>query len=106
MKHNEVKAYFKKKLQKTISNYDIISIDESSTYRKLLIVDPNTLDVKIMLNCFFGAKEFHIKAFKNKGYEINLFTDAFEDFKGNYMQLKKLGIFIRILKDVSLKSNI
>ena len=99
MKHNEVKAYFKKKLKENIANYDILSIDESSTYRKLFILNPNTLAVKIMINCYFGAKDFHIRAFENKGIKINIYTDAFEDFEGDYMQLEKLGKFVQILKN-------
>lgn len=99
MKHNEVKAYFKKKLKENITNYDILSIDESSTYRKLFILNPNTLTVKVMINCFFGAKEFHIRAFENKNTKINIYTDAYDDFEGDYMQLEKLGRFIQMLKN-------
>ena len=33
MKHNEVKAYFKNKLKEKLSNYDVLSIDETMSSR-------------------------------------------------------------------------
>ena len=39
MKHNEVKAYFKKQLVEALPKYDVLSIDETLSSRNIYIID-------------------------------------------------------------------
>lgn len=65
MKHNEFKAYFKKKLLAKVQNtYDLVSIDESSSNRTIYLVDKELLKTDYVVTCFFGTNNYHIKVFK------------------------------------------
>ena len=65
MKHNEFKAYFKKKLlAKVQNNYDLVSIDESSSNRTIYLVNKELLKIDYVITCFFGTNNYHIKVFK------------------------------------------
>ena len=65
MKHNEFKAYFKKKLSVKVQNtYDLVSIDESSSNRTIYLINKNFLSTDFVITCFFGTNNYHIKVFK------------------------------------------
>ena len=65
MKHNEFKAYFKKKLLAKVQNiYDLVSIDESSSSRTIYLIDKELLKTDYVITCFFGTNNYHVKVFK------------------------------------------
>ena len=104
MKHNEVKAYFKKKLCNELTGYDILSVDETLSSRTLYIVDKETLRTKIMVKCWFATNDYHITCFyinkkHLKGDKINQYKDFFIDVKGNYTQLHNLSLIIEEIKN-------
>lgn len=105
MKHNEVKAYFKKKLVEALPNYDILSIDETMSSRNIYIVDKQTMDAKIYVDSWFATNDFHIKAFVIEyahigGRKINKYEDYFCEVKGNYNQILFLG---KVIKEITEK---
>lgn len=96
MKHNEIKAYFKNKLKEKLTNYDVLSVDETMSSRNLYIIDKQTFETKMLVTTWFGTNEFDVKAFiLDENTKINKYADYFVQAKGNYMQLKHLGNIIQ-----------
>lgn len=101
MKHNEFKAFFKKKLVEKLPMYEILSIDETSSSRVLYIIDKNSLVCKFLLTCWFGTNDFSIEVFeaeKFKDVKINKYKDFFLKCSGNYKQTENLGKLLNQLQ--------
>ena len=97
MKHNEFKAFFKKKLIEKLSGYEILSIDETLSNRVLYILDSNSLVCKFIITCWFGTNEFNIKVFDaktNKNTKFNKYKDFILEASGNYRQTENIGHLI------------
>ena len=82
MKHNEVKAYVKKKIKEVADEHkcDTLSADTSNSTRVLFIVDRSTLVTLLRVRTFFNDTEFSISL-------SSLENKCIETFTGNYMQL-------------------
>lgn len=95
MKHNEVKAFFKKQVIEKFPQYTILSIDETSSSRVLYVLDRQTLETLIKITCWFGTNDFSISIFDAKYLSkldhINPYKDYFTQVQGNYLQLQKLS---------------
>ena len=103
MKHNEIKAYFKKKLVQELTNHDVLSIDESLSSRVLYVIEKDTLRTTTVIRCWFATNDYHISAYvvnnkHLKGEKLNQYKDQFIEVKGNYNQLHKLNIIMVAVK--------
>ena len=105
MKHNEFKAFFKKKLQENLTEYDIVSIDKSTSSRNIFILDKETLDTKIMVTSFWGTNEYSINVFeitkdiKTGKKELSEFNDAFYSVRGSYYHTKSFSEVIKVINN-------
>jgi len=86
MKHNEVKAFFKKVLSNTLQDYHVLSIDETQSSRIIYVADKN-LKVSHIIYTWFGTNEYSIKVVKNRDEKVNCFTKPEIEVKGSYQQL-------------------
>lgn len=100
MKHNEMKAYFKKQLQKKLQLYskmDIVSIDKSSMERDMYVVD-SEMQTRMLVSAYFGSEQFSIKAYKSKGSKMpNKYKDAFFSVSSNYMEVSLMADMIQTI---------
>ena len=92
MNHNEVKAFFKKRLEKQLSKvFTLLSIDESITTRVIYIAESKTLTTHIVIETYFGTRQFSIKVFdlnelgRTKPY--NIYKDHKFAIEGTYKEL-------------------
>ena len=99
MNHNEVKAFFKKRLEKQLSKvFTLLSIDESITTRVIYIAESKTLTTHIVIETYFGTKQFSIRVFdlnelgRTKPY--NKYKDHKFVIEGTYKELDKLQLAI------------
>ena len=101
MKHNEVKAYFKKQLVEALPKYDVLSIDETLSSRNIYIIDKQTKATLFYLDCWFGTNDFRIRLFDvpdaNAEFKINKYTDYIAQANGSYYQLLFLGNMINTI---------
>lgn len=102
MNHNEVKAFFKKRLEKQLSKvFTLLSIDESITTRVIYIAESKTLTTHIVIETYFGTKQFSIKVFdlnelgRTKSY--NKYKDHKFAIEGTYKELEKLQLAINTI---------
>lgn len=109
MKHNEFKAFFKKKLDSVLSeDFEVVSIDEQTSSRKMFILDKKSLKVVYLITSFWGTKEFHIQLFEiTESYqtgerEFHTFQDADLDITGNYLQTHLFNEIFEKLKNKKL----
>ena len=106
MKHNEVKAFFKNALKEELKNKIVLSIDETATSRNIYIIDKTTMTTQFYISTFFGTNKFHVKLFKvttmmQAGHqELHEFKDHCYEEEGNYLQLHKLKLVIREIKNI------
>ena len=103
MNHNEVKAFFKKRLEKQLSKvFTLLSIDESITTRVIYIAETKTLTTHIVIETYFGTRQFSIKVFdlnelgRTKPY--NKYKDYKFAIEGTYKELEKLQLAIDTIK--------
>lgn len=102
MNHNEVKAFFKKRLEKQLSKaFTLLSIDESITTRVIYIAETKTLTTHIVIETYFGTKQFSIRVFdlnelgRTKPY--NKYKDHKFAIEGTYKELEKLQLAINTI---------
>ena len=95
MKHNEVKAFFKKQVIEKFPQYTVLSIDETSSSRILYVLDKQTLETLIKIKCWFGTNEFSVYVYDAKHLRelkhVNPYKDYFTKVEGNYLQLQKIS---------------
>ena len=103
MNHNEVKAFFKKRLEKQLSKvFTLLSIDESITTRVIYIAESKTLTTHIVIETYFGTRQFSIRVFdlnelgRTKPY--NKYKDDKFAIEGTYKELEKLQLAIDTIK--------
>ena len=88
MKHNEFKAFFKKKLVDTFcSDYEIISIDETMSSRNIYVIEKDTLITRYLIKCWFATNDYSISIFsidESVNKEINFYKDYLVRFSANY----------------------
>ena len=91
MKHNEIKSYFRKRLQKELDAYGIkvLSIDKSNASKILYIVDDANFRTDFVVDCWFATDDYEISIYEAKD-KINYFKDAFFTVKGRYSNLEPL----------------
>ena len=105
MKHNEFKAFFKKKLQESLTNYNIISIDNSATSRDIYVLDKKTMDTKIMITSFWGTDEYSLNVFeitkdiKTGKKELSRYNDSFYSIRGSYYHTKYFFDLLNVIKN-------
>lgn len=102
MNHNEVKAFFKKRLEKQLSKaFTLLSIDESITTRVIYIAEEKTLTTHLVIETYFGTKQFSIRVFdlnelgRTKPY--NKYKDHKFAIEGTYKELEKLQLAINTI---------
>ena len=102
MNHNEVKAFFKKRLEKQLSKvFILLSIDESITTRVIYIAESKTLTTHIVIETYFGTRQFSIRVFdlnelgRTKPY--NIYKDHKFAIEGTYKELEKLQLAINTI---------
>lgn len=101
MKHNEFKAFFKKKLIERLPQYEVLSIDETLSNRVIYILNRDTLVCNSIIICWFGTNEFSIKIFdaqSGKNIKFNRYKDFIFEVSGNYIQTEKIGQVINKLE--------
>lgn len=103
MKHNEVKAYFKSKLKEKLVNYDVLSVDETMSSRQIYVLNKETMEVIVMLDCWFGTDSYSVKGFniteehRNLNKKIHKYVDKDIEISGTYNQLHYLMNLINTL---------
>ena len=109
MKHNEFKAFFKKKLETVLNeNFEMIAIDEQTSSRNIYILEKETLKTKFLITSFWGTNDFHIRLFeindkqRNNKKELNKFEDFCLDVEGNYLQTHLFDKVFTKIKENSL----
>ena len=102
MNHNEVKAFFKKRLEKQLSKvFILLSIDESITTRVIYIAESKTLTTHMVIETYFGTRQFSIRVFdlnelgRTKPY--NIYKDHKFAIEGTYKELEKLQLAINTI---------
>ena len=103
MKHNEVKAYFKKQLVEALPKYDVLSIDETLSSRNIYIIDKQTKATLLYVDCWFGTNDFRVTLFEIPDayidFKLNKYKDHVAQAKGNYYQLLFLGNIIKTITE-------
>lgn len=102
MNHNEVKAFFKKRLEKQLSKvFTLLSIDESITTRVIYIAETKTLTTHIVIETYFGTKQFSIRVFDlnelGRTNPYNKYKDHRFAIEGTYKELEKLQLAINTI---------
>lgn len=100
MKHNEIKSFFKKRLQKELTQYqiEVLSIDETNSSKILYLVNVESLNTDYVLKCWFGTNDYSIRLYEGKD-KINYFKDVIKEEKGTYTNLAPLGKMITYLSN-------
>ncbi len=97
MKHNEIKAFFKKRLNDELKDYVVLSVDETASSRNLYILDKHSLDTLMLVRCWFATSDYSISVFKiiseikDTNKKINYFKDQLFEIKGSYINLAPIG---------------
>lgn len=112
MKHNELKSYIKNKIKKAVddSGYDVVSIDETNSVKRFLIVDRETLLVQGLIRLFVNIEEFslyYINAPHLKNSQrFNFFKDSDSTAEGYNTQLHIVNQFINVVKQYITELNV
>lgn len=91
MKHNEIKSYFRKKVQNELQPFGIkvLSVDKSNTSKILYIIDDNNFRTDFVVDCWFTTDTYEVSVYPAKD-KINYFKDAILTVKGSYGNLEPL----------------
>lgn len=107
MKHNEFKAFFKKRLvDKLCLGYEVLSIDETLSSRNIYILEKETLIAKVLVKCWFATNNYSISIFKideSNNKELNIYKDYVNRFEGSYNQTSLMEKAIHCIYDCILE---
>lgn len=100
MKHNEIKSYFRKRLQKELTDNGIkcLNVDETNNISRIYLVDDEVLQTKFLVTCFFNTNGYSVKVYPPK-YKLSMFKDYVKEAQDNYTNLTPLYSLIKFLKE-------
>lgn len=99
MKHNEIKSFFKKRLQTELDNYGIkvLSIDETNSTKMLYLIKEETLETQFVVKCYFSSDDYAVRIYEPAS-KINYYRDFLMEAKSQYVNLAPLYELIGWIK--------
>ena len=100
MKHNEIKSYFRKRLQKELNDIGIkcLNVDETNNISRIYLVEDETMDTKYLVTCYFTTDGYNINVYPPK-LKIRTFKDCIKEAQDNYTNLTPMYRVIKFLKE-------
>lgn len=100
MKHNEIKSYFRKRLQKELTDNGIkcLNVDETNNISRIYLVKDETMETKFFISCFFNTDGYNINVYPPKKV-ILIFKDHIKQAQDNYGNLTPMYELIKFLKE-------
>lgn len=100
MKHNEIKSYFRKRLQKELNDIGIkcLNVDETNNISRIYLVKDETMETKCLVTCYFNADGYNIVVYPPFA-KTRTFKDSVQEAKENYTNLTPMYHLIKFLKE-------
>lgn len=108
MKHNELKAFIKRKILSCVEEkgHTLCSVDESNSTKRFYIINPKTLKVKAVIRLFCNVEGFSIYLVTNlkKGEKVDFYNNSsVKCVTNSYLELDNLNLILHKLKQILKK---
>ena len=100
MKHNEIKSYFRKRLQKELNDIGIkcLNVDETNNFSRIYLVKDEVMETKFLVSVFFNTDGYSINIYPPKKV-ILTFKDSVKEAQDSYTNLTPMYELIKFLKE-------